>query len=567
LKLGTIKHSGSQWHIDCEPHVQIRLKRVFGKVSKYTEGTVKLADTPENCRDIAWFLSRYPLTIDDKDRRRLAEQSLYHKENEIFVFDLINGRTPPLAFDLAVPPREYQLVASSLAYKSGGLLIADSVGLGKTAMAICLLSKPETLPAVVVVPTHLVRQWEDEIHRFAPHLKTHVIKRGTPYDVRDIFGLPDVFIINYHKLTGWASSLKGIKTLILDEAQEARRKESDKYKALRVLSKGATWRCGLSATPIHNYGTEEYFNVYQILAPGQLGTREEFGLEWGGGTTTAGSRTKYPLKNPRAFGSWLRSRGLMIRRTRADVGRELPPVTKVRQIVNADIAALDSISDQCAELARIILGEGQEFKGQKMLAGGQLDVALRQATGVAKAPYVAEFVKLILESGEKVLLSGWHRMVYQIWMEKLSAYHPVLFTGSETAREKEQSKKAFVEGDSQLLIMSNRSGSGVDGLQKVCRIAVVGELDWAPPVHEQFIGRLARDEGMDGGVIAYFMVSEYGADPIMEDVLGLKRGDQIPVLDPKAPLIEEATVDPEHIRKLAARYLAARGFPPEAAVA
>jgi hypothetical protein len=44
---------------------------------------------------------------------------------------------------------------------------------------------------------------------------------------------------------------------------------------------------------------------------------------------------------------------------------------------------------------------------------------LRQATGIAKAPFVADFVRLLVESGEKVLLYGWHREVYSIWRDKL----------------------------------------------------------------------------------------------------------------------------------------------------
>lgn len=42
------------------------------------------------------------------------------------------------------------------------------------------------------------------------------------------------------------------------------------------------------------------------------------------------------------------------------------------------------------------------------------------------------------------------------------------------------------------VIMSLRSGAGVDGLQKHSRVAVFGERDWSPQVHEQCIGRIRR---------------------------------------------------------------------------
>ncbi|MDI7181059.1 hypothetical protein QMO16_29155, partial [Klebsiella pneumoniae] len=72
----------------------------------------------------------------------------------------------------------------------------------------------------------------------------------------------------------------------------------------------------------------------------------------------------------------------------------------------------------------------EAYRGEKMRAAGEFDQLVRQATGVAKAPYVAEFVRLLLESGQQVLLFGWHREVYSIWREKLADYNPVMYTGT-----------------------------------------------------------------------------------------------------------------------------------------
>lgn len=54
---------------------------------------------------------------------------------------------------------------------------------------------------------------------------------------------------------------------------------------------------------------------------------------------------------------------------------------------------------------------------------------MRQATGIAKAPYVLEFVRMLVESGESVMLYGWHRDVYNIWLERLAEFNPVMYTG------------------------------------------------------------------------------------------------------------------------------------------
>jgi hypothetical protein len=69
----------------------------------------------------------------------------------------------------------------------------------------------------------------------------------------------------------------------------------------------------------------------------------------------------------------------------------------------------------------------------------------------------------------------------------------------------------------------------------VCKVGVFGELDWSPAMHDQCIGRYARD-GQPEEALAYFLVSDHGADPVMAEVLELKRQQQEPLRDPDAPL-------------------------------
>lgn len=84
---------------------------------------------------------------------------------------------------------------------------------------------------------------------------------------------------------------------------------------------------------------------------------------------------------------------------------------------------------------------------------------------------------------------------------------------------------------------------------------VFGELDWSPGVHEQCVGRVYRD-GQIEPVVAYYLVSDYGADPVMADVLQIKDLQARGIRDPDADLIERSQVDPDKIKKLAADYIA-----------
>jgi SNF2 family DNA or RNA helicase len=165
---------------------------------------------------------------------------------------------------------------------------------------------------------------------------------------------------------------------------------------------------------------------------------------------------------------------------------------------------------------------------------------------------------MLLDSGEPILLFGWHHAVYDIWMEGLAEFKPVLYTGHESPTQKEAAKAAFLSGASRVMIISLRSGAGLDGLQAVCSTAVVGELDWSPAVIEQCIGRIDRD-GQKTPCTAFYLVSESGADPIMAEVLGVKREQLESVRNPDMALAERIDNGENNIRRLAREFLAKRG--------
>lgn len=574
--LGTVELKGRTWRIRCEPHVRLRLKRVFGKAAKWSHEVIDLTATLETARDLAWFMERYPLSMSARDAEILHGRAREHAAREDEVARILAEGYQPPAFALALPPRQYQSIATDLALRTAGLLIADDVGIGKTVMAIGMFTDPRTLPALVVTLTHLPLQWQREINRFLPGLRTHILKQGRPYDIvaamrgrrrradstRPLPGLgvnefPDVVICNYHKLSGWADVLAGqVKTAIFDECQELRISDSAKYEAAKHIADQAAFRLGLSATPIYNYGGE-MFSVLDVLRPEALGSRDEFLREWCSDGWQP-DRTS-SVKDPKAFGSFLRSEGLMLRRTRADVGRELPELTKVPHHIDADPAELEKVEGRAVELAKLILaGSGLE-RGAKLQAAEEISYLLRQATGIAKAPFVAEFVRLLVESGEQVVLYGWHRAVYDLWAERLKDLRPAFFTGTESPLQKADAASRFVRGESKVLVMSLRAGAGLDGLQGHCRTVVFGELDWSPGVHEQAIGRVHRD-GQGEKVVAYFLVSDSGSDPVVADVLGLKRAQIEGIRDPNGGLIERLDTGGARVSKLAEAYLRQRGI-------
>lgn len=549
------------WTIDAEPHIALRLKRIFPRVQSNRKGTILVADTPEIARDLSWVLERWPMELTDTAAPRLEQRTAEFTRIEEQMERIMQGgrwtvdgmRQPVLE------PRDYQLQAADAALTTGRLLLGDDLGLGKSLAALLMLRAPDSLPALIVVPTHLPKQWLEELAKFFPMLHGHIIKKTKVYDPatqRDMHGQqPDVLIINYAKLYGWADHLAGVvRTVIFDEMQDLRLEGSQKAEAAGRIADQATYRMGMTATPVYNYGGE-IFSLINTLEEGVLGTRTEFIREW-----CKMERQHVVVNDPKALGAYLREQGLFMRRTRADVKRELPAVQRIAHSVDVDEDVFEKLSKEAVDLAAVILNSKTDPK-VAFKARGVFDWKLRQATGISKAPYVAEFIKLLLASEEKVVLWGWHRAVYDIWMERLEGFNPVLYTGSESPAAKGRSFQEFVSGESRLFIMSLRSGAGINGLQEISSIGVFGELDWSPGMHDQCIGRLNRD-GQDDPVSAYFLVSDYGTDPMMAQVLNVKRQQAEPIRDPTQTLFEPTAVtDHDRIRRMAEQVYSKRGEP------
>jgi len=297
--------------------------------------------------------------------------------------------------------RPYQAQAIEVLRRRRGLLLGDDLGLGKTYAATGFFLLTEARPAAVVVQTHLQKQWTQKIGEFS-NLRVHQIKGTKPYNLPEA----DVYIFRYSQILGWVDTYSNryFKTVAYDEVQELRTgSASGKGVAAKRLSDHAIFKLGLSATPIYNYGNE-IWNIMQCIDPDVLGSNPEFSREWCGinGVT-----------DPEALGTYLREQHVFPRRTKPDVGQQVPPINRLIEIVETDQKAMDDISDLANKLARkTLIGSFME----RGTAARELDLLVPKATGVAKAHSVAAYVRILLEANVPVMLMGWHRDVYEIWL-------------------------------------------------------------------------------------------------------------------------------------------------------
>lgn len=534
----------------CEPHVSIKLKSVFHRIPKGAQPPYTLPLSDDICRDMIWFMVRYPFLVHKPHLDILYAGSSSFMKRQHAAEELTGPNYEPKQVTLKAgspPPRKYQLIGREWLTLVKQGLIADDIGLGKTLVAILGMLEPGTLPAAVVMQTHMQRQWQEQIERFTT-LRVCKIKSTKPYPLPRA----DVYLFKYSQLAGWVNyfELNPFKYVAYDEIQELRHMGTQKYGGGVMLSQSADWVVGLSATPVFNYG-DEIFNIMNLLRDGCLGERYSFIGEW----CSSIGMNKWKVDDTDALGTYLREANLVLRRSRKEVGRELPKVNTIIENVGYDEKLVASSAEISKVLAnKILYGSGREERGQAAL---EFDVLLRHDTGISKAIHVAAFVRMLLENGEKVILGGWHRDVYEIWLNELKDFNPVMYTGSESTTQKDRAKDMFCGTSTNLLIISLRSGAGLDGLQFACSTVVVGELDWSPQVHAQLVGRVDRD-GQRNPVTAFYMVSDYGSDPPMVEALALKSSQAHGIMNPgiTAPVQHS---DESRVKRMAEWFLKSKG--------
>jgi non-specific serine/threonine protein kinase len=164
----------------------------------------------------------------------------------------------------------------------GGIL-ADDMGLGKTVQALSYLNyfknKNGKLNALVVCPTTLMFNWENEIKKFTPTLTYHIHHGGERSRIRDQFIKNNVVITTYGTLRSDIKILVDIPFdfVVLDESQAIKNPASKVTKAACLLQ--ARNRICMSGTPLQN-NTFDIFAQMNFLNPGMLGSMEYFRQEF-----------------------------------------------------------------------------------------------------------------------------------------------------------------------------------------------------------------------------------------------------------------------------------------------
>ena len=248
-----------------------------------------------------------------------------------------NMENTPLPKSTVATLREYQTKGYSwlwFLYKYGlNGILADDMGLGKTLQTLTLLQKAKEKdgkePTLVICPTSVVFNWENEIEKFAPNLKYLVlsgVERKTQFK-----NIPkyDVIITSYALVRRDIEELKKheFRYVILDESQNIKNATSQTSRAVKELR--ARHKLALSGTPIENR-LEELWSIFDFLMPGFLFDANEFNY-----------RYVNPIveKEDKAVERRLKGQifPFILRRMKRDVAKDLPD--KIESVAYCELTA------------------------------------------------------------------------------------------------------------------------------------------------------------------------------------------------------------------------------------
>lgn len=209
-------------------------------------------------------------------------------------------------------------------FNFGGCL-ADDMGLGKSLQIIAfILSQRERVAQntnLIVVPTSLIFNWQQEVAKFAPTIRIRTVYGADRIKSIDDFNQYEIILTSYGTLLSDINFIKDyhFNYVFLDESQNIKNPESQRYKTVRLLK--SRNKIAITGTPIEN-NTFDLYGQLSFACPGLLGSKQYFKDIY----STPIDQFKY---SKRAVELQAKIKPFILRRTKQQVATELPEKTEM----------------------------------------------------------------------------------------------------------------------------------------------------------------------------------------------------------------------------------------------
>jgi superfamily II DNA or RNA helicase len=444
--------------------------------------------------------------------------------------DTIDDLDPPAGLTATLRPYQsagFAWLAFLHRHGLGGIL-ADEMGLGKTVQAIALFAHTRTLgeqrPFLVVAPTSVVYNWYAECERFAPGLDVRIVtETGRRRDaaISDVAAGADVVVTSYalfrleydqYAEVEWAG-------LLLDEAQFVKNAKSRSYRCAKLLP--APFKLAITGTPMEN-NLLELWALLSITAPGLFPQLKGFEEHFRRPIEKGGDHDRLALLRRRA-------KPLMLRRTKEQVVRELPP--KQEQVVELPLnprhrKVYDTHLHRERQKVLGLLGDLEHhrfeiFRSLTLLRQASLDVGLIDPRysdiPSTKLDALMELLTEITNEGHRTLVFSQFTRFLGLARARLDEAGIEYCYLDGTTRRRATVLEKFRTGDAPVFLISLKAGGFGLNLTEA-DYCILLDPWWNPATEAQAIDRVHRI-GQTRNVMVYRLVAK---DTIEEKVMALK---------------------------------------------
>jgi non-specific serine/threonine protein kinase len=486
-------------------------------------------------------LSKYHLSvIDDLYEKRNEKELSFEldaKYERLREFKSIPEIAPP--HQLTDILRPYQTSGFQwLSYLNdvgwGGIL-ADDMGLGKTVQALTMLSyfkqENEGLKAMVVCPTTLIYNWENEIKKFTPQLSFRIHHGSMRTRDTEEINQHNIIITTYGTLRSDIQFFSKLlfDYVILDESQAIKNPASKVAKAACLLT--AKNRLCMSGTPLQN-NTFDIFAQMNFLNPGLLGSMEFFRNEFANPIDKFGEPEQKDHLKKLLY-------PFILRRTKEQVAKDLPE--KMEQILFCEMEdeqrnvyeayknayrdkILGVIDQQGIDRSQLTILQGLMKLRQICDSPAILNEEEKYPNNSIKLDELTREITENIGDHKALIFSQFLGMLALI-KEKLKENNVVFeyFDGSTSPPERQRAIQNFQDNDECRVFLISLKAGGVGLNLTAADYVYIVDPWWNPAVEQQAIDRTHRI-GQTKNIFAYRMICK---DTIEDKILQLQERKRI----------------------------------------
>jgi SWI/SNF-related matrix-associated actin-dependent regulator 1 of chromatin subfamily A len=424
-------------------------------------------------------------------------------------------------------PFEHQLEGARWVLSRRASYIAFEAGLGKTLIApLCM--NTSSGPTIIVCPSFLKLNWEDELERGLidfHHIQILNKQSDKLNPNADVYIVPDSLLHVHEFRDQFFKMNRRFKYMFVDEAH--RFKSADARRTMSLvgrrdvkLGKGknarhVSWKgfhhiadrvVNLSGTPMPNRPLELY-PLISKHAPHALNYLDphRYGVQFCGGYEAEYGWDYTGNSNLEELHKILSRNYMIVKRKRdcLDMPKKLPPkviyiqddrgsLKKDEMILLQKMKITDIIAIETARNAKFKQRVEDMLEDNPNMGGFGFISELRKMLGLSKVNACVKAIKEIMEDRDKLVVFCWHTEVANELCEQLSEFNPLKIIGKVKTKDRHNIVKAFQNNPKHRIIVLNIQAGGVGITLTRSSLVAFVERSWVPAENDQAFDRIDR---------------------------------------------------------------------------